>query len=136
MQAVSFWNPSIVSYSWLPSFCLQERKLFPGCTCCLLECCCNGLVFWSSKCFLLLHTSKTTATFNLGDFIICLSQPSWYSFWMPISEQFLKSASISHQNTTIYTPQGMPLNFQLAQGLQRCFVSILKFSCSSLQIPY
>lgn len=134
MQAVSFWNSSIASYSWLPSFCLQERELFPGCTCCLLECCCYGLVLCSSKCFLLLHPSKTTASLRV--FIICLSQLSWHSFWMPISEQFLKSASISHQNTTICTPKGMPLNFHLAQGLQRCFVSILKFSSSSLQIPY
>lgn len=120
MQVVSFQSSSIVSYSQLPFSCLQERELFPGCPCYLLECCCYGLVLCSFKCFWLFHPSKTTATFSLTVFIICLSQLSWHSFWMPISEQFLMSASISHQNNT---PKRMPLNFQLTQGLQRCSVS-------------
>lgn len=70
-----------------------------------------------TMCFFLLHHSKTTAIFNIKVFIICLPQLLQSLFWMPISEQFLMSASISHQNTT-----KVFWNKCLAQGLQKLFL--------------
>lgn len=115
MQAVSFWNPSIISHFQLPFFWFQEGWFSPGCAYCLLECCYSLLFCSLTMCFFLLHLPKTIAIHHLSFSTLSVFILNAH-IWAILDVSFHQSPKY-HDGIS----KQVPFNFLLAQGLQKVF---------------
>lgn len=118
MQAVEFWNPSILSHFQLPFLWFQEGQFSPCCPYSLLEyyyslvlCSFDHVLFPSS-------TFKDNIHFQSCS-LVFLSSLDIHSECPFV--QFLISASVSHQNTMMVFQNKCLLNFLFAADLQKVF---------------